>query len=287
MKDKVLILIGEGYGNTIMATPLISAIHQLGYSVSVLLRANWCDTFELLRGWDAIDRIFLSRVDARNYNWDIVVGTVWAKCDLDISARQHIQPFPLDLRTTHEAVVNMTCANQLGWKGSIPPTHCECISFSNENVSLGKYIVVCPGYGGHNREEWKRKSWPHWNEFVSQFDNLVGLGSQVDSSLIKSNLRNAYWGSLSIGQAAYLISCAECVVSVDNGLAHISAALGKKTVVLFGPTSEFKNRPLGENVILVKTDMKCRPCQRTQRWRGCLDWKCMEAISPGMVMEVM
>ena len=80
---------------------------------------------------------------------------------------------------------------------------------------------------------------------------------------------------------------ADCVIAVDNGLAHMAAALGVKTVTLFGATNEVKNRPLGRDVRIVTADVDCRPCQMTDRWGACEDFRCMREITVARVLEAM
>jgi ADP-heptose:LPS heptosyltransferase len=90
--------------------------------------------------------------------------------------------------------------------------------------------------------------------------------------------------------AASVIAGAKAVVAIDNGLAHVAAALGAATIVLFGATSEIKNRPRGLmgsgrptsgasapglKVNVLTRDLDCRPCQMTDKWESCSEWKCM------------
>jgi heptosyltransferase-2 len=55
-------------------------------------------------------------------------------------------------------------------------------------------------------------------------------------------------------------------VSNDSGLAHLAAATGAPTVVLFGSTSSAWTAPLGPQVRVVQHAPVCAPCfQRTCR----------------------
>jgi heptosyltransferase-2 len=71
--------------------------------------------------------------------------------------------------------------------------------------------------------------------------------------------------------------CARAAVAVcnDSGLAHLSAAVGAPTVVVFGSTSSGWTAPLGERVRVVQHAPVCSPCfQRTCR----IGYVCLEAI---------
>ena len=89
-------------------------------------------------------------------------------------------------------------------------------------------------------------------------------------------------GKTTLREAAGLIARARGFVGIDTGLAHIAAAAGTPTLVLFGATSEIKNRPRGPRVKVLTRDLDCRPCQMTPRWDECTLWRCM-GFDPGEV----
>ena len=53
-------------------------------------------------------------------------------------------------------------------------------------------------------------------------------------------------------------------VSVDTGLAHLSAALNKPTITLYGPTDPAKIGTMGKQQIHLRADFPCAPCQQKQ-----------------------
>ena len=91
-------------------------------------------------------------------------------------------------------------------------------------------------------------------------------------------------GKTSLREAAGIIARSRGFVGIDTGLAHIAAAVGAPTLVLFGATSEIKNRPLGPRVRVITLDLDCRPCQMAPRWDECTEWRCM-GFSPEKVAE--
>lgn len=80
---------------------------------------------------------------------------------------------------------------------------------------------------------------------------------------------------------AGFLDCCDVVVSGDTLAMHLSLALGKRTVVVFGPTSaaEIELYGLGEKVV---PDMACLSCYKTS-----CDFvpNCMDLISTTMVEE--
>lgn len=285
MKQRALVLVGEGYGNIVMATPLIRAVSLLGYETHVFVDSKWADAHELLADWDAISGLWTNIFDVTLFQWDVVVGSVWRRSNHKIPAKRYVAPERLCLRRHHEAEVNMTAAKKLGWHDPMPEPHC---SRGRAPQDLPQnFVAVCPGFGGRTRSFWIRKAWSKWPEFVRHIrTSVILLGGRGEREQWAIHYRG-YFGTLTVGEAAAVLKRASYVVAIDNGLAHIAAALGKPTVVLFGATSEIKNRPLGPKVEIVTANIPCRPCQMTDRWDECTDWRCMREISVGDVLKAL
>jgi heptosyltransferase-2 len=72
----------------------------------------------------------------------------------------------------------------------------------------------------------------------------------------------------------------DLLVSNDTGPAHISSALGTKTLVIFGPTNPVTTQPWGSEII--RNAVECSPCML----RECpIDHRCMRWISAAEVFE--
>lgn len=88
-------------------------------------------------------------------------------------------------------------------------------------------------------------------------------------------------GASSLGAMAALAARAQVVVSNDSGLAHLGAAVGAPTVVVFGSTSSAWTAPLGPRVTVVQDAPVCAPCfQRTCR----IGYVCLDAIQVDRVV---
>ena len=82
-------------------------------------------------------------------------------------------------------------------------------------------------------------------------------------------------GETSIEELKGVLSCARLLISNDTGAAHVSAALGVPTVVVFGPTEHISTRPLSERAAVVRHDVECSPCML----RECpIDHRCMTRV---------
>jgi len=56
-------------------------------------------------------------------------------------------------------------------------------------------------------------------------------------------------------QALELLSCADAFLGNDSGITHLAAALGVKTLAIFGPTNPDIYRPVGPAVkVVVSSD---------------------------------
>lgn len=69
---------------------------------------------------------------------------------------------------------------------------------------------------------------------------------------------------------------------------HMAAALGVKTVSIFGPVSELVYGPFphSNNHVVLKWDMSCRPCYNNFRLPGCdKDRECLRSIGVDAVFD--
>jgi len=88
-------------------------------------------------------------------------------------------------------------------------------------------------------------------------------------------------GRTSLRDLAALCAEARHVIANDSGLAHLAAAVGAPTVVIFGSTSSAWTAPLGERVRIVQRPPVCSPCFQ----RECaIGYRCLEAVSVNAVL---
>jgi heptosyltransferase-1 len=114
---------------------------------------------------------------------------------------------------------------------------------------LNRYVVLSPGGG------WRSKCWPaeRFGALSRMLRKSLDLRSVVNIGPGEDDLAGAlaaasgdaapfvYRGSL--GELMALLRGAECVVAGDTGPLHLAAALGTRTVALFGPTDPARNGP--------------------------------------------
>jgi len=166
----------------------------------------------------------------------------------------------------------------------------------HEQYSDRKFICIVNGWLKWKNSQMRRKSYPHWGEVI---ENLIEfydgeiflLGGETDrawASAISgiSPKCKDFTGKYNLIEAFALLKLSELVAGNDTGLMHAANALGKKVVLLFGPTLFSKNGPIGENYKVIISPYHCAPCQGTRRWFLCKEEEsCMKAISPHLVFS--
>ncbi len=118
--------------------------------------------------------------------------------------------------------------------------------------------------------------------------NVILLGSreEADVSASVSSLSDAdlidLTGKTTLAEATAILAELDLFVSNDMGLAHIAAAVGTKTLVIFGPTNDVATRPFGTDAEVIRHDVECSPCML----RECpIDHRCMTRINVDDVFE--
>jgi len=163
-------------------------------------------------------------------------------------------------------------------------------------------VVVCPG----SKPGWDSKRWPHIKALLRALDDSVLLCKSADldaydqlehlETIDRNGVHSAV--DLPLAQAIAVLRHARAVVANDCGPAHIAAAAGVPTLILFGPSWLHKNRPPGANVRVIALNLDCRPCQEADPdfWPGTLGgngyrcqrhFACLQKIDVDMVLDVL
>lgn len=137
--------------------------------------------------------------------------------------------------------------------------------------STRKILALCPG-----AEFGPSKRWPEQHyatvarQKISDGWQVWLLGSSKDRLVTESITRlladvdRSYCfdlaGITQLEDAIDLLAVADAVVSNDSGLMHISAALNRPVVVVYGSTSAAFTPPLGDRVAMLSIPVDCGPC---------------------------
>jgi heptosyltransferase-2 len=132
-----------------------------------------------------------------------------------------------------------------------------------------KILGLCPG-----AEYGEAKCWPaeYYAEVAS--DALAKgiqvflFGSLKDASItnkinsLTGNKCLDLGGKTSLSEAINLISLCDLVVSNDSGLMHISSALDKRLVAIYGSSTPFHTPPMSSKAVIEYLNLECSPCYK-------------------------
>ncbi|TAM36247.1 glycosyltransferase family 9 protein [bacterium] len=162
-------------------------------------------------------------------------------------------------------------------------------------------IGIAPGAGGSWGKDAGYKHWPAL-KFAQVADRLIvelkakvvilGDGSERGiAEVILHTMHNKpidLIGKTSLEVLPALIKNCNLLITNDGGPMHMAAALGVKTVSIFGPVSEvvYGPFPSSRNHVVLKWDMPCRPCYQNFRLPVCdKEKECLKSVSADEVFS--
>jgi heptosyltransferase-2 len=149
-------------------------------------------------------------------------------------------------------------------------------------------VALCPGSTNSRAKRWPAERFAALaDQFIDEANAevvLVGSPDELEVSLeVSAAMRRQpvmLTGQTDLRQAVAVLSVADALVTNDTGPAHIAAALGRPTLVIFGPTDPRTTRPFSQAAEIIRRPPECAPCML----RECpIDHRCMTAITPAEV----
>jgi heptosyltransferase-2 len=160
---------------------------------------------------------------------------------------------------------------------------------AESGVDLSKKVIAFAAGSTNSRaKRWHKENFAELNDKIQTDLNanvvLIGSPDELEVSIEiaeKSKIKPiVLTGKTTLDEATAMLSICDLLVSNDTGPAHISAALGTKTLVIFGPTNPKTTQPWNSEIIYKKVE--CSPCML----RDCpIDHRCMTRISAQEVFE--
>jgi len=150
-------------------------------------------------------------------------------------------------------------------------------------------VLLCPGSVNSRAKRWPAERYAALADQLADCGAtvvLIGSPGELDVSKQVAGLARQppllLTGKTSVAEVTALISIADVLVTNDTGPAHIGAAVGTPTLVIFGPTNPLTTRPYGPGGEIIRRPPDCAPCML----RDCpIDHRCMTAITPEEVFE--
>ncbi|MHA1949702.1 MAG: glycosyltransferase family 9 protein [Candidatus Thorarchaeota archaeon] len=259
----VLFVLGGGIGNIVQATPAIKAVSERGYTVDLLLHCNSSKDVVEIFSIPEVRSVFLDKTDNSKYDYQLRGPFTPGKIH---NANRNINTRVKYAQHIPESEVYYDLAKQIGITKPMGDVSVNVGTTGPDPEKPGETVAIYPG----SKHNWAMKRWDKYDELAKHFDSVLLVGSkkdiysQGDPAWIKKNWSWPKHVKVQIGslrETAYAISKCKMFIGNDGGLAHVSAATGIPTFVIFGPSSVIKNKPYSKKAYAIAIDIPCRPCQ--------------------------
>ncbi len=168
----------------------------------------------------------------------------------------------------------------------------DCLKRLGLDLSL-PILGLCPGAEFGDAKRWPEEKFAEVAKgaidggmqiwlFGSAADRLITqkIVERLPTSKQK-NCRNLA-GRTTLLDAIDLLNLCRQVISNDSGLMHIAAAVGCRTIVLYGSTSPEFTPPLTDKASILREEISCSPCFKRDCPFG--HKNCLNLIEPGRVL---
>lgn len=279
----------------LLARSEFAAIAPLGVNVHSLERP---EVRQLFIDGGATDRRvsqFYSKY-TRIYSWFASQQSLFVdQLQKAAQGRAKVFPFRPDQFTLHQADYYLSCLDRNEMKAAAPLVELRADAllwrddfYRRREIGRAPFLIMAPGSGARG------KNWPEahylqvahwWREQLGgtvvvvlgpveaerqEFDHLISC-CQVASGL-------------DLAQLAALIAGCDAYVGNDSGVTHLAAAVGARTLALFGPSNDRQWAPLGPRVSILRRQIACSPCGDTAM-ALCQHHACLTQLSPAEVIH--
>jgi lipopolysaccharide heptosyltransferase II len=175
---------------------------------------------------------------------------------------------------------------------------------ASSGIEETDYVIgIFPGAGGSWGKDAAVKHWPALkfaqvaNKLIDQLGakaKVVILGDESERKIAEVILHAMphkpidLVGKIGLDILPAVIKNCNLLITNDGGPMHMAAALGIKSVSVFGPVSEvvYGPYPVNSQHVVLKTDMECRPCYKNFRLAVCdKDKECLKQVSVDAVFN--
>ena len=291
-KFKVLVVMSEGVGNAVEATPLVQAIRALWPRAHITIYPPAGDLFD---GWCVVDDIVTSPegIKGEKYSHTFMCsGRIPESTDTTDLGRIHsVRCLLWKWFLKPEREYNLDMLRRLGYKGLVPPLY---VSIREPEMAIPPGTLrasLVPG--GKPVHAWRHKRWPHYSQLVEsllskypqmQICIVGGKNDEFPGVLPKHSRLIDLRGRLSLRETAWVLKHSKIAIGNDCGPMHIADAVQTPSIVIFGPTCELKNGYTYRAVPLWR-DVPCRPCQYSDLIETCQTAHCMADLTPDIVLD--
>jgi len=169
-------------------------------------------------------------------------------------------------KNRHAVIENLDIIQHLGLRLETPAFPIT-LPPSNHKVP-SPHVVICPA------SRWETKNWPA-ERFAAVARHLQQRGASITllgapadrpacqtiADALPAPCHNLA-GTTSIVEMGSILKDADLLISNDSGPVHMAAAVGTRTLVVFGPTNPGRTGPFGEGHRVLQALSTCQPCMR-------------------------
>ncbi len=175
----------------------------------------------------------------------------------------------------HRIILNLNLLRRLGHRDIqppdgrfLPPFEGQFSTSTGEADPMSRYVLCSAGSDPKLAfKQWPNEKWHHLcKQLVSDGFRVVFVGDASQEETNKEILKGINGaginlaGKTTFSELASLISSSAAVVATDGMILHLSAALGKNCVGIFGPTHPEIGGPWGGSHEKVWLGLPCSPC---------------------------
>ncbi len=187
-----------------------------------------------------------------------------------------------------EASLAVSPARQAGARDLLRRYNLNLPQAHTSSPDLRPLVVLCPGSTNSRAKRWSADAYAALADQLIEAANanvlLIGAAAERDVSERVARLMRrrplVLTGETTLAESVAVISLASLIISNDTGPAHIAGALGRPTLVIFGPTNPVTTRPYSASAEVIREPPLCAPCML----RECpIDHRCMTRVTPERV----
>lgn len=278
-RGKILVVRGGAIGDFILTLPAIAALRNT-FSSSHLEVLGYPKVAELARGAGLIDEFrsiearALAGFFARNGKLDPELSEYFGSFALIfsylydpdgifsgnvglVSKAQFIQgPHrPNEKEELHAASVFLKPLEKMAIY-DVPPMAELRMPVANPHGTPKKVTALHPGSGSESKN-WPLENWVALiRELQGRGEEVLVIGGEADTARI-GQIQKAFPGlnvifNKPLAELAGVLAHCQVFIGHDSGISHIAAALGLRTLILWGPSNDRIWRPLNPNATVLK-----------------------------------
>ncbi len=165
----------------------------------------------------------------------------------------------------------------------------ECLLRAHGVTEEELVVAICPGSINSRAKRWPAEAYAALaDRLIEARRQVLLIGSKDEAHVsreVAGRMRHqpiVLTGKTSLDEITAVLATVDLIVTNDTGPAHLGAALGRPTIVIFGPTNPLTTRPFSPEAAVLRHPPDCAPCML----RDCpIDHRCMTAITVDEVFE--